>query len=385
MITRISVIGIAAITAALIILLSAFNGIEKMIEQLYSEYDTDITIRIVEGKTFNQDRIDISKLKALSEIKNVSRAVEEVVILKHENKWVNANLIGVDTVFLQMTDMKNHMVNGKPILKSDKGEYGIIGATLLDKLDGYIPEDVGHESIICYLPKSDIKIKPGKNPFLTNAIKLSGRMNYNREVNAESIVVSISLAHKLVDNKQHISAVYIDAKSGVDNEDLKEKIQQMLGNEFVVKTNYEKNELIFQTSKSEKIIVFIILIFIFILAAFNLVASLTMLFVEKLDDIKTLQSIGANRTLIFRVFFIEGLLISLKGIVFGALIGYSISFAQVYGHFVTMPNSNGEPFPMVVSAADGVLILTIVGVLSILFSYFPVKYLIRKNLVAKAS
>lgn len=356
-----------------------------MIEQLYSEYDTDITVRIVEGKTFNINRINLNEFKSLPEVKDVTRAVEEVVILKHENKWVNANLIGVDTVFLQMTDMKNHMVNGEPVLLSDKGEFGIIGASLLDKLDGYIPEDIGHESIICYLPKSDIKIRPGKNPFLTNTIKLSGRMNFNREVNAESIVVPISLAHKLIDNVQHISAIYISANDGVNNEILKAKIEKIVGNEFVVKTNYEKNELIFQTSKSEKIIVFIILIFIFILAAFNLVASLTMLFVEKLDDIKTLQAFGASRALIFNVFFIEGLLISLKGILFGAVLGYAISFAQVYGHFITMPNSNGEPFPMVVSVADGFLILGVVALLSMLFSYFPVKYLIRKNLASKAS
>lgn len=380
MITRISVVGIAMITAALIILLSAFNGIEKMIEQLYSEYDSDITIRIVEGKTFNNNRIDIEKLKSLPEIERISRSIEEVVILKHENKWVNANVIGVDSSFLAMSKMDEHMVNGKPILELNGRRFGIIGASLLDKLDGFIPENVGHESIICYLPKNDIKIRPGKNPFQMNVIQLSGRMNFNREVNEESIVVPIELAEELIGKKNQISAIYIDAKKGVDNEELKSKLKESIGKEFTVKTNYEKNELIFKTSKSEKIIVFIILIFIFILAAFNLVASLTMLFVEKLNDVITLKSFGATQNLIFRIFFIEGLLISFKGILFGALLGYAVCFAQVYGKLITMPNSNGEPFPVVISASDALLILGLVGVLSIIFSYLPVKYLIRKNL-----
>ena len=117
-------VGIAAITAALIILLSAFNGIERMIEDLYSEYDTDITIRAAETKTFNDQRIDFKKLKAISGVKAYSRAVEEVVILKHEKKWVNTKLVGVEDEFLTMTNMKKHMVErGRSVLHEDTTDY----------------------------------------------------------------------------------------------------------------------------------------------------------------------------------------------------------------------------------------------------------------------
>ena len=380
LITRISVIGIAVITAALIILLSAFNGIEKMIENLYSEYDTDITIRIAEGKTFNESRIDLEKIKALDEVHLMTRAIEETIILKHENKWVNAKMVGIDSTFLAITEMNRHMVEGDPVLNEDGEFYGIIGASLLDKLDGFIPKNVGHESIICYVPKKNIRIRPGRSPFKTKVVKLSGRMNFNREVNAEAFVVPIELASDLMGTDDQISAIYIDAKEGVDNEDLKERIIPLVGKEFAVKTNFEKNELIYKTSKSEKVIVLIILLFIFILAAFTLVASLTMLFVEKIDDIATLRSFGATQRLTFNIFFIEGLLISFKGILIGAILGYLVCFGQIYLHFITMPNSGGEPFPMTVSWSDGLLILSLVGLLSVLFSYFPVKYLVRKNL-----
>jgi lipoprotein-releasing system permease protein len=119
-ITSISVIGIAVITAALVILLSAFNGIEKMIEQLYSDFDTDITILPAEGKTFDLTAIDTVAIKKVAGVKRVSHAIDEIVVLKHEQKWVNARMIGVQASFLQMSNMDEHMVDGEGFL--EKGE-----------------------------------------------------------------------------------------------------------------------------------------------------------------------------------------------------------------------------------------------------------------------
>ena len=351
-----------------------------MIERLYSEFDTDITIRALESKTFNENQIDYKKLKRVSGVNEYSRAVEEVVILKHEKKWVNANLLGVDPSFLKICNMPDHMIDGAPILESDSLQYGIIGATLLDQLDGFIPNKVGHESLVCYVPKRDMKLRFGTNPFKTKVIMLSGRMNYNRDVNAQSLLVPIKMSRELMDYENELTAIYVDCDDGVDVHRIKEDISQLIGETFVVKTNFEKNELIYKTSKSEKIIVLIILLFIFILAAFNLVASLTMLFVEKLDNIKTLISFGANRELIFRVFFYEGLLIAGKGIIIGAVIGYAVCISQMQFDLITMPNSGGEAFPMNISISDGFLILSLVSILSILFSFLPVKYLIRRNI-----
>ena len=373
-------IGIAAITAALIILLSAFNGIEMMIDRLYSEFDSEITIRPVQGKTFNENRIDGDRILAIPGVIRYSRAVEEVVILKHEKKWVNANLIGVDSSFLLMTNMKNHMVDGGTFLKLEQEDFGLIGATLLDKLGGFIPQNLGFETLTCYVPKRDMKIRFGKNPFKTQLLKISGRINYNREVNAQQLIVPLSMSKELMDYDNQISALYIQCDENKDREAIKKEVQNYVGDDYVVKTNYEKNELVYKTSKSEKIIVLIILLFIFILAAFNLVASLTMLFVEKLENIKTMISYGANSRFIFKIFFFEGLLISGKGILIGAFLGYLVCILQINFELITMPNSGGEAFPMKLSFFDGTLILTLVVLLSILFSYLPVKFLIHNNL-----
>ena len=380
-ITRISVVGIAAITAALIILLSAFNGIEKMIEELYSEYDSDITIRAAETKTFNEIRIDYGALKKIEGVQAYSKVVEEVIILKHEKKWVNTKLVGVEDSFLEMCNMSNHLLpKSSAYLEEDGTRYGIIGASLLDKLGGYMPENVGHESVVCYVPKRKIKVGLGKNPFTTKSVPVSGKMNFNREVNSENFIVPLDLAKELIGYNSQVSGVYLDVRDGYENEDLKTSIQNLVGDDFLVKTNFEKNELIYKTSKSEKLIVLFILVFIFILAAFNLVSSLTMLFVEKLSNIETMQGFGANRQFIFKIFFFEGLLIAGKGILFGTLIGYAVCFIQLQFELLTMPNSGGEPFPISFSLMDGVLIISLVSLLSVLFSYFPVKYLIFKNI-----
>ena len=378
LITRISVIGISVTTAALVILLSAFNGIESMIEKLYSEFDTDIVIRYKHGKTFDENQIDLASIKKVDGVSEVSRAVEEIVVLKKEKKWVNARIIGVDSSYLKMANVSNHMVDGEPYIQQQKVPMGIIGATLLDKLEGYIPEH-SYETLLIYAPKREAKAKITSNPFNTERIMIAGRMNYNKEVNSEALLLPITFSQKLLDYKNDITAIYVDVDEGLSNEAIKQSISSVIGGDFEVKTNYEKNELIYKTSKSEKVIVIVILIFIFILSAFNLVASLTMLIIEKMDNIKTLESMGASEKIIFNVFFYEGMLIVGKGILIGLGIGYLVCLLQLFGGLLEMPNSNGELFPVKLKLSDAFLIPFLVLSLSFIASYLPVKYLLKKN------
>lgn len=352
-----------------------------MVESLYSDFDTAITIRSNQSKTFFEGQLPLEKIKSIQGVSDFSKATEETVVLKHEDKWVNAQLTGVEPSFLKMTGMKNHMVDGYPTLNENNEDVGIIGASLLDNLHGYIPKNIGHESILIYGPKRDMKMRLGKNPFNTELISLSGRMNFNREVNSSQLVVPLAISQKILGyNPSEISAVYVSVKNNDEKDEVKNRIQQLVGKNFVVKTNYEKNELIFQTSKTERLIVIVIMVFVFLLASFNLVASLTMLFVEKKEDIDILRSMGAHRSDIFKIFFYEGLLIAGKGIIIGLLIGYAVCFAQINFGLLQMPNSNGESFPIHVTAVDGALIIFLVSGLSILASYFPVKMLVKRNL-----
>ncbi len=384
-ITRVSVIGITVITTALVILIAAFNGIEQMVAQLYSAYDAPITIRSTQGKTFLENTLDLAAIRSTPGVKNVSRAVEETVILKKQKKWVNAHLVGVDASYLKDCALDKHLVDGIPAFLDDQQATAIIGATLLDKLDGYISELDGKEELLLYTPLREAKIGSRKSPFMIAPLTVVGKMNYNREVNASELLVPLDFARNQLNYTTDLTALFVAVASTADPMDIKEALQQQLGSKFEVKTAAEKNELIFKTSRSEKRIVVLILIFIFILAAFNLVASLTMLFIEKKENIQTLIRIGATNQFIFRIFFFEGLLIAAKGIVIGLVLGITICALQLNFAFLAMPNSNGEAFPIAFNWKDGLLILSLVSSLSFAASYLPVWYLIKKASYFKAT
>lgn len=350
-----------------------------MVEKLYSDFDTDLVIRAKESKTFRPAEIKLDELKKLKGIANVSLAVEETVVLKHEQKWVNAQMIGVEPTFLKMTKMHLHMVDGYPTLNENGVGLGIIGASLLDKLQGYIPSQAGYESLVVYGPKRNIKMRLGTNPFTTERVQLAGRMNFNRDVNENFVVLPIEQAQQILGYKNEVTSFLIDVENDVSLGEAQNQVQTLVGDQFKVKTSYEKNALIYQTSKTEKLIVLAILIFIFILASFNLVASLVMLYIEKRDDADTVYALGANKRTLFNIFFYEGLLISGKGILLGGIIGYGVCFAQLKWSLLTMPNSHGESFPIRLSAGDGVLIITLVSLLCFLASYSTIKMLMRKS------
>jgi lipoprotein-releasing system permease protein len=376
LITVISIVGIAVTTAALVILISAFNGIEQMIDRMYSEFDTDLTIIPKNSKTFHTSQIDFSKIQKMEGIQSISKAIEELVILKNGDKWVNAKLIGVDSSFLGIANMNNHLLHNKRI--KDYSSFILPGAELLEKLQIGMDHEDNYEPVVLYAPKRKIAIKPGQNPFYLEKADVTAIMNYNRDVNSEVILTDFQFATNLLQYENECSSIWIDLKENIIAEDVKIKLQEKLGAGFVIKTRFEKNELIFKTSQSEKIIVIGILIFVFILAAFNLIASLTMLFVEKKKNFTTFLSFGMTKKNIFSIFFLEGILISATGLILGLVLGYFICFMQIWGSFIVLPGTS-EAFPIGLTLKDGILITVLVSVLSFAFSYFTVHFLIRNN------
>lgn len=379
----------AVITAALVILLSAFNGMETMIQSIYSEFDSDISVTASKGKTFNENQIDWIKFSQIEGINSFSKAVEEIVVVRHEKKWVNASLLGVERNFLGAINLNKTNEQGE-FLHSVYGEgklfdtetnqpLGIIGGGLMQKLDLSVSDPNDRESILIYAPKRNLKLRPGKTPFYTDRMFLGGAMNYNREINDEKILWPLKNVRDLLRYENELTHVLVDVDaSRFKNDEVKEKISLALGPNFKVKTNFEKNELIFQTSKSERMVVIVIMIFIFILASFNLIASLTMLYLEKKDNMATLKSMGLTDKNVFQIFLFEGLLISGTGMFFGLFFGYTICFIQLYIPLIIIPGPN-IPFPVAFSFADFLLIIAALSILSFSFSYFPVRVLTQIN------
>lgn len=376
LISRISLFGVMIITAALVVLLSAFNGIEKMIEQLYSEFDPPITIQHIQRKTFFDNELDLRKLQKIPGVKSVSKEIEEIVVLRHEQKWINARLYGVEKSFLSECHLQKHLINHIGANAYQDGRFAYIGADLMQNLRlslGTIEKD----EVLLYAPKRNVKIRLGKAPFFSSRIPIDGAVNFNKEVNNSALLWDFQSASDLLGYQNEISKIYVSVSPGFSNVEVKNKIIESIGSKnFSIKTNLEKNELIFKTSKSERLVVFIILLFVFVLAAFNLVASLTMLYVEKKESIKLLTAIGMTRNDIFNVFFFEGLLISSLGILFGLALGYLVCFIQIKTAFLIIPGAN-VPFPIVFTLRDLGLILGAVSALSFLFSFFPVRILVK--------
>jgi lipoprotein-releasing system permease protein len=380
LITAISIIGIAVTTASLVILISAFNGIEQMIDRMYSEFDTDLSIQAIDTKTFNASQIDLKKIINIEGVNSIARTVDELVIIKNGERWVNARLIGVDSTFLVMAKMNKHLINKEQI--GDYNNFIIPGAGLQEKLQIGIDSENKYDPIVIYAPKRKISIKPGQNPFFLETAEVSAIMNYNREVNTDIILSSFDFASQLFQYENEYSSIWIDLKENVDIDKTKESIQKLVGNTFKVKTRIEKNELIYKTSQSEKIIVICILIFIFILSAFNLIASLTMLFVEKKKHITSLLSMGLTKQNIFSIFFLEGILISGIGLFIGLALGYLVCFAQMVGNLIVLPGTT-EAFPINPTFFDGLFILLLVVSLTILFSYSTVHFLVKNNFTSQ--
>ena len=350
-----------------------------MVSKLYSDYDPAITMRSMKGKTFDSTTVDLNALRTIPGVVSLSKAIEETVIIKHGKKWVNARMVGVDFSFVDACQLNKHIVDGYPNLEENGEPTAVIGASLLDKVDGYISELDGYEELILYTPLRDASMARLKSPFKVSPLKVVGRMNYNKDINMSDLLVPIYFAELQLNYDTDITAIYFQvAKKDIPA--VKSTLEKRFGNKFRVKTAAEKNELIFKTSESEKKIVVLILLFIFILAAFNLVASLNMLFIEKKENIETMERFGATKRFVFQIFFFEGILIAVKGIFIGLILGIGVCLLQVHYGLLKMPNSGNEAFPIILQVKDVLFILVTVILLSVLSAYFPVRYLVRKTI-----
>lgn len=376
LITRIAVIGLMVSTAAMVIVLSAFNGIEAMVHDLYSDFDPEITVEPANAKTIDYAFIPVDQIRQVKGVAATSGVIEEIIIVKHENKWVNALLWGVDSSFFSTIALENHIVQGDSTPSLQSG-HAFIGAGLLNKLDGVI--FTGNPSrVLVYAPSRDAKITRASNPFRSQPFVLNASLNYNRELNGELLLVNRVDAAELLRYGNDITrlAVHLDGSRSVKH--VKKELMELLGSDFTVKTHLEKNELIYKTSQIEKIIVFCILVFIFVLATFNMVASLTMLFIEKKPNVRTMQAFGLNVGDLTKVFFYQGLLITVSGIAGGLVLGYLVVSIQVFGEVLILPNSGGEAFPMVATIYDLLQILGATLLIGALSSYVPVRLLVKR-------
>lgn len=370
-ISWIAIGGMVISTAAMIILLSAFNGIEQMIENLYSSFDQEVVVRSVSGR-----KIELSKAQKyqkygdeLSGVSNSSLFLQERVILRNKKKWSNAELWATEPSFYEMSDLSSekHIINGSLSSK----DAGLIGVGLANRL---MLQSMNQEqqTVVLYYPKQNKKVRFGSPPFHQRMISLSGAIEYNKEVNDNVLLVPLDWAGAY--NPNRVSGVLFSTNASNRNS-IKESLLKKFPGELEVLTNLEKNALIFKTSRSEKVIVLIILLFVFVLSLFNLAASITMTYLEKKAGSTTLLSLGMSRVNLRNLYFILGSMIAFLGVFFGVFIGAVLVYIHEHIGIIRLPESN-EFFPSSFSWLQ-----TTKVILTLLFLGFGVAYITSTYLI----
>lgn len=379
-VSMISVIGIAISTMAMIIVLSGFNGIEKVVEDLYNTFDPDIKITLKEGKTFIRKEIESSKIFSLDGVSYGSEVIEQTVILEKGEKFEACKIKGVRADYITNTSLDTLLTEGLPDLEYEGSSFCIPGFILQSRL-GFTSDPRYDNQIKINGMLRDKKISMTTQPFNQKRVTVGGIFSSGLMTNdAKYVFSSLEFAENLLGYQDEITGleVFVQEISKSQLYELKSKIEELISDKFKVETREEQNALIFSATKSEKIAVFIILCFVMIIAAFSLIASLTMLILEKRKDVFTLYSVGFTKKDVRNLFFYEGLLINIFGGVIGLFLGLLICYLQIWFSFVPMPESGMDSYPIVVKFIDIIYILITVISVGLLSSYFPVKYLVKR-------
>src|SRR4030042_3332425 len=380
-ISGISVLGVATGTMALIVILSVFNGFDDLIKSFYSSFDPEIKIILSEGKTFSPSAYGFSDVRNHRSVINFSEVLEENVLLRYAERQYIATMKGVDDEFANVTGIDTMIIEGDYLLMDKNRPYAVIGQgvayylgvglTFLNPINIYSIKRTGNISMN---PEQAISRK---------FIFPSGIFSIEQEHNIRYIIVPISFARELLGYQDEVSAVELKLKPGTDVEMVQDEIRHIVGNEFLVQNRNDQNVLFYRIMKSEKWAIFFILTFILIVASFNIIGSLTMLILDKKEDIKTLRNLGASNTLIRRIFLMEGWMISILGAIMGLVIGSIIAWLQARFGLIKLSGSGSfiiDAYPVVYKFPDVLKVFFTVIFIGFLAAWYPVRYISRKFL-----
>ena len=379
-ISAISVVGVIVSTGALVIVLSFYNGMEKFILSMYSNFAPDLRIEPVKGKLFDGNTEVFEALKADSSLKSYSEVLEDKVLLQYDNQQYIGSIKGIAPESLDDHDEEKILQSGKYMIRADTANFALIGAQIQANLK--IPISGIYNNVQLYFPRKDISIN-NLNPledFNVRNIGVVGILTYEAEFD-NLVLAPIDFVRDLLGESDKISAVEIYLTDPDRTDKIQKKIQHSLGDAFVVKNKQQQNPTLYKTVKSEKWIVFFILTFIGIIAIFNIVGSLTMLVMEKKEDMKILQSLGAEKRMVERIFFIEGAFITLIGSTVGIVIGYIFcKLQEIYGFIRTGAEEGSmiDIYPIDIRLEDFVLVFMTVAILSLLVSYFSSRLSVKE-------
>ena len=375
-ISAISVVGLAIGTMGLIIGLSGFNGFDNLIKSLFSSFDPDLRITIVEGKYFSPDDPRFKDIKEMPDVAFFGEVIEDNALLRYGNREALATVKGVSKEFSEMSGLDTMLVDGKFKLREGQINYAVLGQVVAQYLSVRLKSD---DQIDVYVPQKGRKSSTSiEGSFNLGHIYPSGIFQVLQDVDSKYVIVPFEFANELFETNGKVSSVELKLKNGSSADQVQKAISTKLGNEFIVKNRYQQHDYMYKTMQGEKFAVYLILVLILIIASFNIIGSLTMLIIDKKEDISILQSMGADKPLIRKIFLFEGWSISILGSIIGTVAGVVICKAQMEYGFVKLQGGSSfiiDAYPIKIIPMDILVIFISVVLIGFLASWFPVKYI----------
>ncbi|MCF8459860.1 MAG: FtsX-like permease family protein [Flavobacteriales bacterium] len=377
-VSGISVAGVAVVTAAMVIVLSVFNGFEGLVISLYNVFEAPIVVSPAEGKTLELSTIPIDKILETEGVIGYVEVLEESCLIRYRDKQYFARIKGVSDNFLELSDMDSMVVDGDAFMHVNGAPAALLGSGVAYHLSANVNDPINPLQI--YVPKrGSSSIDPSK-AFNIKQIYATGVFSVQADFDLKYVITPINFARELLDHEGRVSSLELALAPKANMESVREEIQEKLGADYLVKDRFQQNELLYKIMKSEKWAVFMILSFILMISIFNVIGSLTMLIIEKKKDINILRSMGASEQLIQRIFVLEGIFISMIGAVSGLILGLLVCWAQIQFEVIKL-NSGGnyivQSYPVEVQPMDVLSVFLVVATIGLLAAWLPVRKIIR--------
>ncbi len=384
-ISGISVVGVAVASTALIVVLSVFNGFQDMVAMLLTNFDPQLKIETVMGKTMMADDAKLEKVRSLDAVEVATDCAEDVVVAVYNGKQMMLTLKGVGESFAELTNIDECIYGeGEFCLESNGVEYAVMGARAAQMMG----TDVHWEhylKIYAAQREGQLDMSNPETGFVLDSLMLPynvfavGQTKYDRNV----ILAPIGFARRVLDMQGEITSLELKLKEGADVDAVKKEIRNILGEGYKVSDRFEQQEDTFRIMEIEKIIAFAFLTFILIVACFNIIGSISMLIIDKKDDVRTLRNLGATDRQISQIFLFEGRIITTIGAVTGILLGLLLCFLQQEFGLVQMGSAGTyiiNAYPVSVHLADVALVFFTVIIVGWAAVWYPVRYMSGKLL-----
>lgn len=374
LISYISLLGYAVGAAALLIVLSVFNGFEGLFTQLFTNFDADLKLTPASGKYIHIKDLPINQIKAINGIKGFTQVWEENALLRYNGKQTIATIKGVDNQYLTLNSLDSNLRYGELVLSlGNDTSFALVGNGIAYQL-GVDPGDQ-FNYLGFYLPKKGkVDMLNPSDAFAHGLIFPAGVFSIQEEVDNKYVLAPLSYIFKLIDDTSQLSALEIKLHPNANLELVRTELINLLGDNYQIKDRFEQRESFFKVMQSEKTISYFILVFILLIAAFNTIGSLYMLVIEKRKDIEVLASMGLKHSSAGLIFVYQSLFIAISGGLIGVALGLAVCYGQQHFEWVALQTSGNtmiSAYPVLVKFSDALKVFfTLLG-MGILTSLYP--------------